>query len=61
MSSEKNEQLSPPNKKNEKPMDHCIDFHGAAFINQDGEEIAITEEMVENACKQLIKDKSNTL
>ena len=42
-------------------MDHCIDFHGAAFINQDGEEIAITEEMVENACKQLIKDKANTL
>jgi len=61
VSSVKKEKLSPSNNKNEKPMDHCIDFHGAAFINQDGEEIAITEEMVEKACDQLIKDKTNTL
>ena len=61
MSSVKKEKLSPSDNKNENPMDHCIDFHGAAFINQDGEEIAITEEMVEKACDQLIKDKTNTL
>ena len=34
-------------------LEQCIDFHGAAIVNENGEEIAITEEMIEKACKQL--------
>jgi len=48
------------NKNNDKTKDHCIDFHGAAIINQDGQEIAITEDMVEDACNKLIEDESMT-
>ena len=32
-----------------------IDFHGASVINEQGEEIAITESMVQQACKIYIK------
>ncbi|NOZ53351.1 MAG: hypothetical protein GXP08_09430 [Gammaproteobacteria bacterium] len=32
----------------------CIDFHGASIINEVGEEIPITEQMVHQACQQLI-------
>lgn len=30
-----------------------IDFHGAALIDENGEEIPITEEMIQNACDKL--------
>ncbi|MCP3850481.1 MAG: hypothetical protein GY694_09625 [Gammaproteobacteria bacterium] len=33
---------------------YCIDFHGATFINRVGQEIPITEEMVEDACEQYL-------
>ena len=39
--------------------DHCIDFHGATFINRVGQEVEITEEMVEDACNQYL-NKSST-
>lgn len=29
------------------------DFHGAALIDQDGKEVLITEEMVQDACHKL--------
>ena len=32
-----------------------IDFHGASIINEQGEEIPITESMVRQACKFYIK------
>jgi hypothetical protein len=32
-----------------------IDFHGASIINEQGEEIPITESMVQQACKIYIK------
>jgi len=32
-----------------------IDFHGATVINTAGEEIPITEQMVQQACRQLIQ------
>lgn len=41
------------NKKTEE-----IDFHQAAVLNEKGEEIAITEEMVQKACAEL--DRANT-
>ena len=34
--------------------DHCIDFHGATFIDKVGQEVEITEEMVEEACQQIL-------
>lgn len=38
----------------------CIDFHGAALIDKNGHEVAITEEMIEHACEELIDDHSMT-
>ena len=32
-----------------------IDFHGASIINERGEEIPITEKMVQQACKIFIQ------
>ena len=32
-----------------------LDFHGASVINEEGEEIPITETMVQRACKAFIK------
>jgi hypothetical protein len=39
---------------------HNTDFHGAAIINQLGQEIAITENMIEQACQQYLQDASIT-
>lgn len=30
-----------------------VDFHGAAIIDEDGHEIPITEEMIQQACAEL--------
>jgi len=51
---------SPANKKNEEEANFCIDFHGAAVIDQDGNEKAITEEMIEKACEELEDDHALT-
>jgi len=37
--------------KNKSPL---VDFHGATVINEAGEEIPITEQMIQYACRQLI-------
>ena len=31
----------------------CIDFHGAAIIDENGREIPITENMVKQACEKI--------
>ena len=31
----------------------CIDFHGAAIIDENGNEIPITENMVRQACEKI--------
>lgn len=54
MSNKKKGIPDPSDNSNKNEKKFCIDFHGAAIINQDGQEIAITEEMVENACNQLM-------
>lgn len=37
------------------PEPTAIDFHGASFINEQGQEIAITENMIQKACKEFIR------
>lgn len=60
MSTIKKQVLNLSSKKNKQPNNYCIDFHGAAVIDQDGQEIAITEEMVAEACSQLMDDMPMT-
>lgn len=54
-----NESTVPPEnpftqkKHREHERNFCIDFHGAAIIDENGNEIAITEEMVLDACQSL--------
>lgn len=43
------------NDKKKKPEIPPADFHGAAFIDDEGHEIPITEEMVQEACHKLDK------
>lgn len=47
-------------KKDQKKANFCIDFHGAAIIDPDGHETAITEEMIEKVCEELEDDHSMT-
>lgn len=35
-----------------------ISFNGAAILNADGSETPITEEMVRNACRELVSETS---
>ncbi len=37
----------------------ATDFNGAAIIDENGVEVAITEEMVQNACDQLDSSEEN--
>jgi len=60
MSNKKKGSPAPSDNSNKNEKNYCIDFHGAAIINQDGQEIAITEEMVEKACNQLMDNDSMT-
>jgi hypothetical protein len=46
--------LDNNNKKTEE-----IDFHQAAILNENGEEVAITEEMVQKACAELDSSSSS--
>ncbi len=41
----------------EKTNEQTTDFHGAALIDEDGNEIPITEDMVQDACHTLEKDE----
>lgn len=41
----------PNNQKQQSESD--ADFHGAAIIDKDGQEVAITEDMVKSACNKL--------
>lgn len=36
--------------------DQQIDFHGAAILDENGEEIPITEDMIQEACEKLDKN-----
>ena len=49
-----NNQSSNQNNKTE---ELGIDFHQAAVVNEKGEEVAITEEMVQQACEALETEK----
>ena len=44
--------------KNPETLPEQPDFNGAAMINELGEEIPITEEMVQDACDQLENTKT---
>ncbi|MGB0669837.1 MAG: PA1571 family protein [Porticoccaceae bacterium] len=44
--------------KNQETLPEKADFNGAAVINEQGEEIPITEEMVQDACDQLDNPKT---
>lgn len=37
-------------------MDNKPDFHGAAIIDSQGREIAITEAMIQEACQRLAQE-----
>ena len=46
------------NISTEKQTEHAApDFNGAAIIDENGIEVAITEEMVQSACDQLDSSK----
>jgi len=56
----KKETDSPNNQKDQETKNFCIDFHGAAIIDPDGNETAITDEMIEKVCEELGDDHSMT-
>ena len=60
MSALKKENNTSSSLQSSEEKNYCIDFHGAALIDQNGQEIAITEEMIEDACNELIDDHSMT-
>ncbi len=44
-------------QEKEKPEEEpAIDFHGAAILDENGEEIPITEDMIQEACEKLDKN-----
>ena len=45
-----------------KENDQHTDFHGAAIIDEDGKEVPITEDMVQEACQEadIIESDENT-
>ena len=45
--------------KNTETKNTDTDFHGAAIIDENGQEIPITEEMVQKACEKLDKSIHN--
>ena len=46
-------QGSNENDTNSENKDTPADFHGAAVIDKNGQEVPITEEMVQKACSKL--------
>lgn len=51
--------MSAPTEKVQQPSNHeePVDFHGAAIIDSEGQEVPITEEMVKKACEDLEKNR----
>lgn len=47
------------NMNKEKINEQTTDFHGAALIDEDGNEIPITEDMVQDACHNLEDDEDS--
>lgn len=52
------EDLTKEKSSEETEKNYCIDFHGATFINNAGQEVEITEDMVEDACEQFLNNTS---
>ncbi|MCU7801370.1 MAG: hypothetical protein KZQ70_14875 [gamma proteobacterium symbiont of Lucinoma myriamae] len=46
--------------ENNDKKNSCTDFHGAAVIAQNGQEIAITDEMVDQAIDELMNDTAES-
>lgn len=40
--------------------EESADFHGAAIIDSEGQEVPITEEMVKKACEELEKNRKKS-
>lgn len=51
----KNKPAVNKNKRLDSSDTTQVDFHGASIINEEGEEIPITEKMVRKACDSFIK------
>lgn len=49
MSNEQDQEQSSATEDSEQE----VDFHGAAIIDENGNEVAITEEMIKDACEKL--------
>ncbi len=51
--------MCPENQATDQPEENQqeVDFHGAAIIDENGREIPITEEMVQQACAELEDDE----
>jgi hypothetical protein len=47
-------------QKDKTPKEQNPDFHGAALIDEDGNEIPITEGMVQEACSDFDEEVDNT-
>lgn len=58
MSEPRKTEKKQPETPSSKTEALCIDFHGAAIIDDNGVEIPITEEMVKHACQQVEQKKS---
>ncbi len=54
--------MTTANEKKEQMTqdDSTADFHGAAIINSDGQEVPITEEMVKQACEELEENRKKS-
>jgi hypothetical protein len=59
MPEQKDEKLNSEDADN-KTKNYCIDFHGAAIVSKNGNEVAITEEMIEEACDKLQDEQTMT-
>lgn len=57
MNNQSNDQNSKQNHTDTEDLE--INFHQAAVVNEKGEEVAITEEMVQQACEQLEPEKTS--
>ena len=57
MNKEKMKENSALNSESNKAQ--ATDFHGAALIDEDGNEIPITEDMVQDACHTLEEDEDS--
>ena len=51
--------MSSQNNKKTENVESETDFHEAAVVNEKGEEVAITEEMVRNAIEKLDQETSS--